>query len=49
MRAFLAAVIALVLISFGADYALNKAGYSADQVYSLEGVSLPAPKADKGS
>jgi hypothetical protein len=51
MRAFLAAMIALVVFSFGADYALQNAGYSAQEAFSLEGVSLPAPReqAQEGS
>lgn len=45
MKAFLAALVALVVISFGADYLLHEElDFAADQVFSLEGVSLPEKK-----
>jgi hypothetical protein len=42
MKAFLAAVIAMIVISFGADYILHHGlDFAADEAFSLEGVSLP--------
>ena len=43
MKAFLAACIGIVVISFGAKFGLDGLGMTADQVYSLPGVSLPDP------
>ena len=40
MKAFLAAMIALVVITIGADQLLQRAGYSSAEVYSRENVRL---------
>ncbi|MEO1494843.1 MAG: hypothetical protein AAFV19_22070 [Pseudomonadota bacterium] len=42
MKAFLAAIVATIVISFGADYLLNHGlDFAADQAFSLDGVSVP--------
>lgn len=42
MKAFLAAIVATVVISFGADYLLNSGlEFAADQAFTLDGVSVP--------
>jgi hypothetical protein len=40
MKAFLAAMLAMVAITVGADLLLDRAGFSAADVYSLESVRL---------
>ena len=40
MKAFLAAVIAMIVISFGADFALSNAGFSASEVFKSDNVRL---------
>lgn len=45
MKAFLAAVVALVVITVGADMALDEAGFSAEEVFKKDSVRLD-PKAD---
>ncbi len=40
MKAFLAAVAALALISVGASFALQEAGFSAAEVYQSDSVRL---------
>ena len=40
MKAFLAAVVAMVVIAVGADLALNQAGFSAEEKFSKRDVRL---------
>lgn len=40
MKAFLAAVVAMVVIAVGADLALDRLGYSAAEVFSKPTVRL---------
>ena len=40
MKAFLAALAAMVVITVGADLLLDRAGFSAADVYTLENVRL---------
>lgn len=40
MKAFLLALVALVVITVGADYALNQAGFSSAEQYSSDDVRL---------
>lgn len=40
MKAFLAALVALVVISVAADQGLHRAGFSAEEVYKSENVRL---------
>ena len=40
MKAFLAAVAALIVISVGASFGLGEAGFSAEEVYQSESVRL---------
>jgi hypothetical protein len=40
MKAFLAALIALAVITVGANQFLNRAGFSAAEVYSRDSVRL---------
>ena len=40
MKAFIAAMIALVVISIGADQMLNRAGFSSAEIHSRESVRL---------
>jgi len=45
MKAFIAAIVVTVVIAVGADYILNnEMGYAADEVFSVDGVSLPEEK-----
>lgn len=42
MNAFLAAMVAMIAISFGADYLLNHGlDFAADEAFTLDGVSVP--------
>lgn len=40
MKAFLFALVALVVISVGADFALDEAGFSAAETYKTPNVRL---------
>lgn len=40
MKAFIAAIVALVVISVGADMALDQAGFSAEEKFSKRDVRL---------
>ena len=40
MKAFLAAIVAMVVISLAADIGLDRAGFSAAEMFSLENVRL---------
>ena len=40
MKAFLAAVVAMVIISIGASFGLQEAGFSAAEVYQSDSVRL---------
>lgn len=40
MKAFVAAIIALIAITIGADFALDRAGFSAGEVYKKSDVRL---------
>ncbi len=40
MKAFIAAVVAMVVIAVGADMALDRIGFSSAEVYSKENVRL---------
>lgn len=40
MKAFLAALIALTVITIGADQYLNRAGFSSAEVYTRDSVRL---------
>lgn len=40
MKAFLAALIALAVITFGADQVLNRAGFSSAEMFSRDSVRL---------
>ncbi|MFK7943734.1 MAG: hypothetical protein AB8B85_12590 [Paracoccaceae bacterium] len=40
MKAFLAAVVAMVVITIGADLALDQAGFSAEERFSKRDVRL---------
>ena len=40
MKAFLAAMVALVIITIGADLVLDRAGFSAEEVYQRDSVRL---------
>ena len=44
MKAFLAAILFMVVVSVGADFALNEAGFSAEEVFKTENVRLPDPE-----
>ncbi len=46
MKAFLAALVVMAVIAVGADYALQNAGYSAEEVFKTENVRLPVPDQD---
>ena len=40
MKAFIAAMVALVVISIGADQLLNRTGFSSAEIYSRDSVRL---------
>ena len=40
MRAFIVAMVALAVITVGADLALDRLGYSSEQVYSQPNVRI---------
>ena len=40
MKAFLAAVVAMIVIAVGADMALDRMGFSTAEVYKTENVRL---------
>ena len=40
MKAFLAAVVAMVVITVGADMALDRLGFSSAEVYKTDNVRL---------
>ena len=40
MKAFLAALVALIVISAGADYLLHEAGFSSERVFAGPDVRL---------
>ena len=44
MKAFLAAILFMVVVSVGADIALQRAGFSAEEVFKSENVRLPEPQ-----
>ena len=41
MKAFLAAILFMAVVTVGADFALDQAGFSAEEIFKTENVRLP--------
>ena len=49
MKAFLAAVLFMAVVAVGADFALQEAGFSAEETFKTENVRLPERDEETGN